>query len=91
MEPMPKHLKNLATDHTEPIRKKLDSFENAIWLAYLRGKQAGFEKMPTVEEIHKCAMDNWSLENGESRVERFLIMAQAIHKLIGDNDGYKKN
>jgi len=34
----PKHLIKLSRDHTKNIRKILDSFEGAIWLAFLRGK-----------------------------------------------------
>ena len=49
--PIPEHLKHLGMSHTEPIRRLLNSFENAIWLAFLRGKHAKEDELPSEKEI----------------------------------------
>lgn len=45
LPPIPTYLKKLADSCTGIILRKCRTFENAIWLAFLRGKQAGEEGM----------------------------------------------
>ncbi len=78
LPPIPNHLKKLGFYHTEPIRRRLRSFENVIWLAFLRGKQAGKEEREKYykQEIEKEQLKSLSRLDGWNKANKKIIELQ---------------
>lgn len=74
LPPIPKHLKKLADSCTGIILRKCRTFENAIWLAFLRGKQAGEEDIK--EEMKKEKLKSYLRLEQLNKANKKIIKLQ---------------